>query len=143
MFGMNYQEMTDKIVHHLLSMDKRSVNKNGNCRYRGPKGSMCAIGFLIPDDKYKKSFEQNSIEDISHHFNIDSNESRFLQEFQYIHDREANWKHIRTNRKDSCGYFIRKETGGLNIDGLRQLMRHIESYNLIVPKALTDRLAKM
>jgi hypothetical protein len=124
-------------------MDKRSVNRNGICQYRGPKGSMCAIGFLIPDDKYKKSFERNAVEDIAHKLDIDSEETSFLQELQYIHDRSHNWNYITINKKDLYGSFIRKETGGMNIHGLRELKAHIERYNLVVPKALTNRLAKM
>lgn len=32
------------------------------CRYRGPRpGSKCAVGLLIPDDKYKLSMEGGSV----------------------------------------------------------------------------------
>lgn len=36
---------------------QQSVNENGFCMYRGPNGLKCVVGHMIPDEKYKASFE--------------------------------------------------------------------------------------
>ena len=51
------QEVYDFIVAHLMKQGKRSVNETGTCVYRGPKGLMCAVGCLIPDEDYRIDFE--------------------------------------------------------------------------------------
>ena len=42
---------------------KRSVGPNGQCLYRGPRGTKCGIGIVIPDDLYRKGMEGMAIED--------------------------------------------------------------------------------
>lgn len=48
-----------KAANHLKEMicnDKPAINDSGDCMYRSPNGP-CAVGFLISDEVYKKSFE--------------------------------------------------------------------------------------
>ncbi len=66
---MNTQETFNKVVRHLLTQNKRSLDdsfltqaeKNdgaeGACRYRGPNGLQCAIGCLIPEELYERKME--------------------------------------------------------------------------------------
>jgi hypothetical protein len=69
---MTNQEMYDRVARHLLTQQARAVvpvtpgrlGIDGNvlssvesCRYRTPSGLKCAIGCLIPDDKYQESME--------------------------------------------------------------------------------------
>lgn len=59
---MTEQELFDTVAKHLLTQNKKSglVNVRGNveeCLYRGPDGLKCAIGVLIPDEKYTTDLE--------------------------------------------------------------------------------------
>lgn len=62
---MNRQETFDKIVTHLLMQGKPATKtqESGSvsCVYRGDEGTMCAIGCLIPDEKYSPQLEGRSI----------------------------------------------------------------------------------
>ena len=51
----------DTVRSHLLSQNKKSFGeKEEKCLYRGPNGLKCALGVLIPDDKYHVSMESPS-----------------------------------------------------------------------------------
>ncbi len=54
---MNNQQLFDIVSKHLLKQGRRSVNAYGSCRYYGDDGLKCAIGCLIPENKYNKEFE--------------------------------------------------------------------------------------
>jgi len=55
---MTRQEMFDTAAKHLLTQRTRSVSEDGNyCNYRGQQGRMCAIGPMIPDEKYSPEME--------------------------------------------------------------------------------------
>lgn len=55
---MTNQELFDRVAVHLLRQGERSFCfDSGGCMYRGPRGLKCAIGILIPDDKYSVSLE--------------------------------------------------------------------------------------
>lgn len=34
----------------------------GDCKYRDPSGRVCAVGALIPDDKYRPDFEGHTVD---------------------------------------------------------------------------------
>lgn len=57
---MNKHEVFAKVKAHLLAQGKRSMGDNG-CAYRGANGRMCALGCLIPDDKYVPEIEGSTI----------------------------------------------------------------------------------
>jgi len=106
------QEVFDKVAVHLLTQNSKSVeivshsfNESDlaspltvNCRYRGEEGKSCAVGCLIPDDRYDTSIEGGSVEswrvqeilyamDLQDHVKI-------LSKLQYIHDATevGDWK---------------------------------------------------
>jgi len=54
------QEIFDIVCQHLLTQKVKSI-ENFHCLYRGPNGTKCAVGCLIPDDQYKEDMEHNSI----------------------------------------------------------------------------------
>ena len=54
---MTDQELFDTVTTHLLTQNARSVGNCGDCRYYGTNGRKCAIGCLIPEDKYVPSME--------------------------------------------------------------------------------------
>lgn len=54
---MTQQEIYNKVKAHLLKQGRRSQfaaeeGKSGECAYRGPDGTMCAVGCLIPDEHF-------------------------------------------------------------------------------------------
>lgn len=55
---MTRQETFDLVVAHLRKQGRKCVDPDTNrCRYRGPDGLKCAVGVLIPDEKYSATFE--------------------------------------------------------------------------------------
>jgi hypothetical protein len=54
----NKQEIFDTTTRALLAQGRPSFNPaEGTCLYRGPDGTKCAIGHLIPDDAYHPDME--------------------------------------------------------------------------------------
>jgi len=51
------QQVFDHIVHHLLTKNKRAICSDGTYLYRTKNNLQCAIGCLIPDDRYLPSWE--------------------------------------------------------------------------------------
>lgn len=84
---MTNQEMFDKVAAHLLTQGKPAT-LDGNCRYRGADGTKCAIGCLIPDERYEARFEGSSVyEDlVAKAAGITSEQCPFAFELQHIHD---------------------------------------------------------
>lgn len=58
---MNAQEIFDKVATHLIQQGEPAMDSNGDCVYRNDQGLKCAVGCLIPDDKYEGRFEQLGI----------------------------------------------------------------------------------
>ena len=54
---MTNLEVIATVRAHLLQQNAKSINRYGRCLYRGPEGRKCAIGCLIPDEKYDPAFE--------------------------------------------------------------------------------------
>lgn len=52
------QKPFDLVLRRLRKQGHAST-LGGTCRYRSPDGSRCAIGHLIPDQKYRREFEFN------------------------------------------------------------------------------------
>jgi hypothetical protein len=55
------QELFDVSAAHLLKQRARSVSPSGRCLYRGPNGTMCAVGVLISDDNYNLRLEGRGV----------------------------------------------------------------------------------
>ena len=57
------QETFEIVAKHLITQGKVSLGPTGiNCAYRGDNGTKCAVGCLIPDEKYSSSLEGFSIQ---------------------------------------------------------------------------------
>jgi len=87
---MNRQEIFDKISKHLLTQNLRSANGR-RCYYRSPEGLKCALGALIPDEKYDQKLEGQSAYSVEVLKAIGlgktSREDKdFLRKLQEIHD---------------------------------------------------------
>ncbi len=53
---MTKQEIFDTVVSHLRTQGCKALCA-GNCVYRGPNGTKCAMGALIPDELYAERME--------------------------------------------------------------------------------------
>src|SRR5258706_1958080 len=66
---MTNQELFDKVKNHLLSQNAQSIAYRTPqtyhvvkyCVYKNENGLKCAIGCLIPDEKYSPEFEGVSL----------------------------------------------------------------------------------
>ena len=54
---MTDQEAFNRVVLHLTQQGCKSQGENRDCLYRGPGGTRCAIGALIPDAEYQPWFD--------------------------------------------------------------------------------------
>lgn len=58
---MTKQDTYDIVVAHLRQQGRKSEISHGKCKYRGPNGTKCAAGCLIPDDKYQLRMEGQTV----------------------------------------------------------------------------------
>lgn len=54
---MTNQEIFDKVLTHLRVQGRASVEEGVGCMYRGPGGTSCAVGCLIPNYLYDPVIE--------------------------------------------------------------------------------------
>lgn len=89
------QFIFDFVIDHLLEQ-KQVSRSDGYCTYRGPGGTACAVGCLIPSEIYRSTMEQKSIRDVLgmlYSFNILdthkvlSDNDTLLDDLQNFHDR--------------------------------------------------------
>lgn len=86
------QEIFDIAYRGLASQGwKQSSNASGSCAYRGKNGLKCAIGWLIPDEKYKRHMDRgNSSIDhkpsVVNAAGINKSDMSFAVALQMIHD---------------------------------------------------------
>jgi hypothetical protein len=92
--ALSKQQVFDKVALHLLKQNKRSEESaNGACLYRGPNGTMCAVGCLIPDELYDSTAEETAAhyvitgdDRLKALFEPDVIRDFFLDKLQMIHD---------------------------------------------------------
>lgn len=86
------QEVYDTVVNHHRTQGRQATS-NGSCRYRTADGLKCAIGCLIPDDKYDSTFEGKGVYSPSGPgFLFGYGEKlHLLGSFQLLHDNASNW----------------------------------------------------
>ena len=97
----NYKALYKKVKAHLLKQNKRS-EMDFDCRYRikHPDGNLhCAIGILISDEAYKRSFEGKSVKEEkvfnALEFKVSSQDHvDFLYDLEQLHDQfeVKEWK---------------------------------------------------
>jgi hypothetical protein len=59
---MNAQKIFNTVATHLFRQGHRAMLDDGvSCAYRAPNGDMCAVGVLIPDELYDRSWERTTI----------------------------------------------------------------------------------
>lgn len=108
-FKLIEQSVFDRVAKHLLKQNEQSIKiiSDGQsspvCMYKGPNGLKCAIGCLIPEDRYDPSFELQSVnnpaimmmlEDVFQ-FEHSIYALGFLNDLQLLHDSNTPdmWSH--------------------------------------------------
>ncbi len=92
---MTNQETFDRVAAHLLNQGERSYVGEA-CAYRGKNGLKCAVGCLIPDDRYTANIEgvpvcimlAKELETLLG-FPVSITQVNLLQKLQEIHDQDA------------------------------------------------------
>lgn len=88
---MSRQEIFDKVWAGLKAQGFERSVVNDRCRYRGPNGTKCAAGHLIPDEEYVTKMEGGGVYSrpwFKEKFN--RNELQFISCLQLIHDSPYN-----------------------------------------------------
>lgn len=88
---MDDQQVFDAVAAHLLAQGEKSLSGDGEvCAYRGAGGLRCAVGCLIPDDRYEPDLECRTVD---HRAVIDAlpwevgpGQLELLSALQAIHD---------------------------------------------------------
>lgn len=52
------------IDHIKTNFKGKSIDKSGECLYRGPNGKKCAVGMFMKDEDYKPKFEKVGVSGI-------------------------------------------------------------------------------
>lgn len=85
----NMQEDFDTVITHLVNQGKRSIDSvRDMCLYRSEDGLKCAIGCLIPDDRYNPSIEDRLVtnSEFLKFFPEFALDATFYCELQSLHD---------------------------------------------------------
>lgn len=95
------QQIFDKVALHLLKQGCRSESTTERsttnpqaslCMYRGPNGTMCAVGCLIPDDRYSPNLERETADQlIMYHSMLIQylgRDTELLLDLQTLHDTQ-------------------------------------------------------
>lgn len=104
---MTNQEIFDKVATHLLKQKRRALRSikefgfSDACAYKTSKGLKCAVGCLIPKDKYNPKFEgwgvgDDKIINALNSWGISKNSAELLEDLQSIHDcyEPKRWKEL-------------------------------------------------
>lgn len=87
---MSPQETFNTVVAHLRKQGEKSGESGQygayRCLYRGPNGTKCAAGCLIPDDKYSPDFEYELCTAIPITKALEGHDIALVRSMQRIHD---------------------------------------------------------
>jgi len=95
---MTNQELFTRVKAHLLKQNEQALNEDGtSCLYRSPKGLSCAIGCLIPDEKYHARLEGGAADSrrIVEAAGLTHENESLAMTLQSIHDltSPSSWPH--------------------------------------------------
>lgn len=111
---MNNQQAFNIMVQHLIKQGKPAYDpKTMSCFYRGPEGTMCAVGPLIPDDVYRPDMENVAVYQLRE-FSFYGLDRDFLNVCQTkLHDQHCESQNFVEDMKLSASEIARN--WGLNL----------------------------
>lgn len=81
------QEVFDFVATSLMKQGRHSRTcEDGVCLYRGPEGTKCAAGFLIPDDLYSHTMERRGWGKLAEAWGFSKKHKELIQRLQTLHD---------------------------------------------------------
>lgn len=89
---MKIEDIFLTVAKHLLTQNAKAYSVEQEMfMYRGPGNTKCAVGCLIPDDKYQEELEDVSVHEQTvlstlGYLDIDQDKYGLLQSLQTIHD---------------------------------------------------------
>ena len=103
--SMSLKAIFAKVSKHLIKQNAKSTDSDGDCVFRNYQGQSCAIGCLIPEDRYESSFEGELLEEdedlqhvLKHAIGVNPKKRaakiELLQALMAVHDRfePDEWK---------------------------------------------------
>lgn len=80
-----------RTIYRHAKKKERSIDRSGNCAYRGTNNAKCFVGLLIPDDMYDDRCERQVVARALQQCNdplgvLSARELDFLAAMQLIHD---------------------------------------------------------
>lgn len=98
--AMTNQEAFEIMKKHLLCQNARSVDHNGNCKFRGSKGLKCALGALLDDDI------AIAADTVGRDLGLDHLSSGMLSEMRMLHDNHfvTEWPKMLEDIAKRYGY---------------------------------------
>lgn len=97
--SMTAQEVFDTVVRHLYAQRRQAISTDGRCKYRAPGGLKCAVGVLIPDDKYTAEMDWSATQDglelaaVLHAIDL-SEHHDLCEDLRLAHDWSGNWTDV-------------------------------------------------
>ena len=98
---MTNQEVFDKVVAHARQQGCKSLMENvlhpeegPLCAYRGENNTKCFAGIFIPDEDYRKSYEDKVSMAVFHEIGITDMDGFLVRDLQVIHDHtpQVGWE---------------------------------------------------
>lgn len=85
------QELFDRAVGGVIEQGGPSLGAEmkgcvAECLYRGENGACCAVGWLIPEDLYKPTFEGSRLDELLVDLPFKKVQVRLIGRLQYAHD---------------------------------------------------------
>ncbi len=117
---MTSQEIFDKVWNWFV-VEKHAPSYDTElrcCRYRDPSGNKCAVGVIIPDEKYEKEMENTTLQQLSMQFGFSDN-LFLMARLQSAHDDAVH---------------VNKATGESFLDYITKGLTELAHHNkLVVP----------
>jgi len=105
----DFKKMVIKAINATIEQGEKSATGGGSCVYRCRNGLKCVVGHMIPDDKYKESFECIEVMDLHLYdvfgFELNCKEVLTLGSLQACHD-DANTINFTASFKDKIVHKI-------------------------------------
>jgi hypothetical protein len=96
---MTRQEIFTKVATHLFTQNAKA-EENGRCQYLTADGKKCAIGCLIPADKYNAVFEGTTPMEKSRVYNAECAMLRQILEEVGVNDEDMSFLRILQRQHD-------------------------------------------
>lgn len=97
---MTAQDYFNTVATHLFTQGRRAYDNSTGCVYRAPDGTKCAVGVLIPDDKYDPKMDKDmNLAPVIEKAGLPLEHEELFRSLQRVHDDPENWSDTKTMRR--------------------------------------------